>query len=212
MSRRDRRALPALVALASALLLIGPMPGAGADPATEVVQGRYVRIVSSADWAAASTMGPGVSVRWDLEVSAAAPSPGTVRVGISALGDAPVAVDVRLCPVAWQGEDCAGGSHVLRSGWGVPRDGQTVELDTISSGDVAHVRLDVRLAGDRGAGATQIRVHADGFGDRIQTGPGAQLAATGGSVPLPLIVAGGVLLVAAALLLLLRRRRRGEGS
>lgn len=212
MSRRDRQASSTLAALASALLLIGSIPAAGADPATEVVQGRYVRIVSSADWTAASTMGPGVSVRWDLEVSAAPPSPGTVRIGISAIGDAPVTADVRLCPVAWQGENCAEGSHVLRSGWGVPRDGRTVELDAISSDDVAHVRLDVRLASGGDTGATQIRVHADGLGDRIQTGPGAQLPATGGTVPFSAIVGGGILLCVAALLLLVGRRRRGGRS
>lgn len=212
MSRRDRRARAALAALAGALLVIASAPAAAAAPATEIVQGRYVRIVSRADWAAAAAMGPEASVRWDLEISAAAPSPGTVRVGVSALGDAPVAVDVRLCPVAWQGEDCVGGAQLLRRAWGVPRDGRTVELDAISSDDVAHVRLDVRLAGGREAGATQIRVHADGLGDRIQTGPGGQLPATGGSLPLPAIVAGGALLVAAAVVLVFARRRRGGDS
>lgn len=212
MSRRDLRTASALAALVSAVLMIASAPAAAAEPATEVVQGRYVRIVSSADWGAAAAMGPGADVRWDLEISAAAPSPGTVHVGVSATGDAPVVADVRLCPVAWQGDACAGGARLLRSAWGVPRDGRTVVLDAMPSDVVAHVRLDVRLAAGDARGATRIRVHADGLGDRIQTGPAAQLPATGGSVPLPAIVGGGVLLAVAALLLLLGRRRRGGGS
>lgn len=212
MSRRDPQVRPATAALLSALLLVVAAPAADADPATQVVQGRYVRIVSTADWSAAAAMGPGAGVRWDLEISAAAPSPGAVRVGVSATGDAAVSADVRLCSVAWQGDACAGATRVLRRAWDVPRDGRTVALDAMSSDEVAHVRLDVRLAAGGGTGATQIRVHADGLGDRIQAGPGAQLPPTGGTVPLPAIVGGGALLSAAALLQLIGRRRRGEGS
>lgn len=199
--------------VASAVLLIGSIPAAGAAATTEIVQGRYVRIVSSADWSSAAAMDPAASVRWDLVVSAAAPSPGTVRLGVSATGEAPITVDVRLCPAAWQGQRCAEGARVLRSAWSIPRDGRTVALDAFPADAVAHLRLDVRLDARDDSGATQLRVHADGFGDEIQTGPSDQLPATGGSVPIVAIVGGGVLLLAAAVLLLVAQRRRGgDGS
>ena len=209
--RSPRRTLAALGAVA--VLLIAAMPAADAAPTTEIVQGRYVRIVSSADWGAAAAREPGAGVRWDLVVSAAAPEPGTVRLGLSATGDAPITVDVRLCPAVWQGETCAAGSRVLRSAWSVPRDGRTVVLDELPADAVAHLRLDVRLDAREEPAVTQLRLHAEGFGDRIQTGPSPALPATGGSVPIVAIVGGGVLLVAAAVLLLVARRRRGgDGS
>jgi len=212
MNRRDGRLGRILSVLGAAALLIVAMPSAGAAPSTETVQGRYVRIVSSADWSAAAAMDPGASVRWDVVVSAAAPSPGTMHLGVSATGDAPITVDVRLCPAAWQGELCAEGPRVLRSTWSVPRDGRTVVLDEIPADAVAHVRLDVRLDARGDSAATQLRVHADGFGDRLQTGPAEQLPATGGSIPLVAIVGGAVLIAAAVLLLVARRRRDGDGS
>ena len=209
--RGPRRTLAASAAVA--VLLIAAMPAAGAAPTTETVQGRYVRIVSSADWGQAAAMDPGASVRWDLVVSAAAPEPGTVRLGLSATGDAATTVDVRLCPAAWQGETCAAGARVLRSAWSVPRDGRTVVLDEIPADAIAHVRLDVRLAAREESAVTQLRLHAEGFGDEIQTGPTGSLPATGGSVPIVAIVGGGAILLAAAVLLLVARRRRGgEGS
>ena len=213
MNRRDGRLGRILSVLGAAALLIAAMPSAGAAPSTETVQGRYVRIVSSADWSSAAAMDPGASVRWDVVVSAAAPSPGTLRLGVSAIGDAPITISVRLCPAAWQGELCAEGPRVLRSTWSVPRDGRTVVLDEIPADAVAHVRLDVRLDARDDSAATQLRVHADGFGDEIQTGPAQALPATGGSVPLVAIVGGAVLLLAAVVLLLVARRRRGgDGS
>ncbi|MBS1896546.1 MAG: LPXTG cell wall anchor domain-containing protein [Actinobacteria bacterium] len=210
MYRPDRGPAGILTALAaSAVLLIAAMPAADAAPTTETVQGRYVRIVSSADWDAAAAMGPGASVRWDLVVSAAAPEPGTLRLGLSATGDASITVDARLCPTTWQGDTCTEGERLLRSAWTVPRDGRTVALDEIPADAVAHLRLDVRLDAREDPAVTQLRVQAEGFGDRIQTGPTPALPATGGSVPVVAIAGGAALLVAAAVLLLVGRRRRG---
>ncbi|MGN8026429.1 hypothetical protein [Microbacterium sp. 22242] len=212
MRRRDTFVAGMMAALSVAGLGIATVPEAGADPATQVVQGQYVRLVLHADHSSPAEMEPGTDVRWDLVVSDAAPGPGTVLLGVSATGDAPIEVDARLCSVAWQGEKCAGGSQLLRSAWSVPRDGRTVVLDAMPAGSVAHLRLDVRLAGGEVSGATQLRVHADGFGDHLQTGPEESLAPTGGSAPISAIVGGGVLLLAAAALLLVPRRRRGGDS
>lgn len=200
-----------VVAVAIALLSAGTAPSAGAAEEVQTVQGQYVRIVSRADWSAAVSMGPLTNARWDLVISARAPGPGTVRLGISATGDAPVLADARLCEVAWQGVACPSGERSLRADWTIPRGGRTVELDAMPADDVAYLRLDVRMGGGPTAGAsTQVLVHADGFGDEVQTGPNGELPATGGSPPVLAIVSGVVLVVAASALIILGRRRRGD--
>ncbi|OZB80880.1 MAG: hypothetical protein B7X41_17385 [Microbacterium sp. 14-71-5] len=57
-------------------------------------------------------------------------------------------------------------------------------------------------------------MHADGFGDAVQVGPGPEhaLPATGGGVPVPFIVVGGVLVSAAVVILLVAARRRRDGG
>ncbi|MFB7844945.1 hypothetical protein [Microbacterium sp. NPDC056052] len=205
---------------AAAVLLTGLLAALTAAPAqaavvTDTVQGRYVRIVSSADWTAAAAMTVGTAVRWDLTVSAHAPDPGSVRVSVSASGAAPLAIDVRTCAEPWRGSGCSSGERTLRSDWVVPRGGQPVEIEAISADAVAHLRLDVRVgdAAQHGA-STQIRVHADGFGDAVQVGPGAgdTLPATGDAVPVPVIVVGGVLVSVAAAMLVVAARRRHDGG
>ena len=199
---------PAAIVVAAAAIA----PSAGAAVVTQTVQGRYVRIESRADWSAAATMGPQTDVRWDLVVSARPPEPGTVLLGVSATGDVPVLADARLCAVAWQGAICPEGERSLRADWVIPRDGGTVQLEAMPADAVAHLRLDVRLAeGATAGGSTGVLVHAQGFGDSVQTGPSVQLPATGAAVPVVAVV-GGILLVAvAAVLLIVGRRRRGGG-
>ncbi|MDR2322242.1 MAG: LPXTG cell wall anchor domain-containing protein [Microbacterium sp.] len=212
MTKRIRCA--AIVLLAGALGVLTAAP-AQAAVVTETVQGRYVQIVSSADWSDAAAMSDGRSVRWDLTVSAHAPDPGSVRVSVSASGAAPLSVDVRTCAESWQDSGCPSGERTLRAGWVVPRGGQPVEVEAISADDVAHLRLDVRVGDDaRQGSSTQIRVHADGFGDAVQIGPGAEhaLPATGGAVPVLVIVVGGVLVLAAAVILVVGARRRRGGD
>ncbi len=197
----------AVCAVAVALALGGAGPAAAA-PTTEVVQGEVLRLVSVADWDAASSLLPGQPVRWDIAVSADAPDPGVIRIGISASGEAPLVLDASLCMQAWEGDDCPGGATVLRSGWEVPRDGAEVALTQIADTEVAHLRLSVTLAAEEG-GRTEVRVHASGAGESAVVGPGGGLAATGMPSPaLPWVLGGGALL--AGILLLLRRRRREE--
>lgn len=206
MSRLFRRVVGVAVI---AVIAAAVTPAAEGAEVTQTVQGQYVRIVSRADWSAAASMGPQTSVRWDLVVSAQAPGPGTVRVGVSATGDAAVRADVRLCAAAWQGATCSTGERSLRADWAIPRDGRTVELDAMAADAVAHVRLDVRMGGGAETGSTQVLVHADGFGDQVQTGPVGGLPATGGSVPVFAVVGGAALIVVAVVLVIVGRRRRG---
>jgi len=204
-----------MIGTAGAAVVVGVL--ALADPShaatsTEVVQGQYVRLVSVVDWSQAEQLQPGEAVQWDVDVSAEAPEPGTLAVGLSASGETPLTIDAELCEVAWRNDGCPSGAERLRTAWEIPRDGELVVLSEGSAADVAHVRLHVALASDNAADPTQVRVHAIGAGEEIGTGPKSPLAPTGSSPGVPWMLAGGsALLVGTAALLLARARtRKGE--
>lgn len=192
-----------------ALALSAP---AYAAPDTEVIQGEYVRLVSVADWDRAAEMLPGETMRWDLEISADAPEPGTLTIGVSAAGETPLVVDAALCLDAWQGDTCPTGAEDLRTAWEVPRDGALVTLDEVDAAEIAYLRLQVGVAGDSSGDATEMRVHAIGAGEEVGTGPG--LSPTGGWSASPWLLAGGamVILGTASLLLIRSVRQNGDSS
>lgn len=166
-----------------------------------------LRLVSVADWTAAASLRPGQPVRWDVVVSADAPEPGTVHVGISARGDADLLVDAQVCMQPWEGTGCPGGARTLRSAWPLPRDGVEVSLIEMSETEVAHVRLSIALQG-ADDGSTDVRVHAQGAGESAVIGPDGGLATTGLPPIAPWLVAGGVILVGAGLASAVVHRRR----
>jgi|GEM_PF-985935 len=202
-----RRLAAAVGALALAGVLAVPS-AAWAAPSTQIVQGKVLRLVSVADWEAASSLRPGVPVQWDVAVSADAPDPGTVRIAVSARGDAPVAVDAALCLREWEGDGCPGGATELRTDWSIPRDGSEIALAEIADTEVAHLRLAVTLNADDAGGTTEIRVHAQGAGESAVVGPGGGLATTGLSPIVPFALGAGALLVATGAVLMLDHRRR----
>lgn len=209
MMRRLAAALLALVLLGSA----GP---ASASTSTEVIQGRVLRLVSVADWDAAGALLPGQQVHWDVAVSADAPDPGTVVIGVSASGDAPLVVDASMCGQEWQRGECPGGAVALRSAWSIPRDGVEVNLAEMADTDVAHLRLTITLGADGAgagatAGSTDVRVHARGDGETVAIGPDGPLATTGLTPIAPWITAGGTALVVFGLTLVALRRRGSRG-
>src|SRR5690349_25128393 len=113
MRGRTRVRLLAAIA-ASTIAGIGALGVGGpavAAPTTAVVQGQVLRLVSVADWDAAASLRPGEPVQWDVTVSADAPDPGTVSIGISARGDADLLVDAHVCMRAWEGSECPGGAR-----------------------------------------------------------------------------------------------------
>lgn len=204
---------------AGALALIAAFGSAGpawAAPTTQVVQGDVIRLVSVADWEAASSLLPGEPVRWDVAVSARAPDPGTVSLAVSARGDAPLTLDVALCMTAWQESGCPGGATQLRSAWSIPRDGAEIAIAEFPDTEVAHLRLAIRLAPTAAptaadGEATDIRVHARGAGESVIVGPEGALATTGLPPVAPwMLGAGGLLAVVGAMLVLSRRRRHDE--
>ncbi|MFJ4999754.1 LAETG motif-containing sortase-dependent surface protein [Microbacterium sp. NPDC088619] len=207
MNRRTACAAGAS-AVVLGLLAAGP---AWAAPSTQVVQGEVLRLVSVADWDVASSLRPGQPVQWDVTVSAEAPDPGTVAVGISASGGAQLVIDVLRCAQEWDGGGCPSGSTTLESGWSIPRDGIEVPLVEMADTEVAHLRLIIALAGES-SGSTQVRVHARGAGESAAIGPGDGDLATTGMTPLtPWITGGALALVAAGAALSTTLRRRASG-
>lgn len=196
-----------LSALAVAGALFVPST-AWAAPTTQVIQGDVLRLVSVADWAAASRLLPGEPVQWDVAVSADAPDPGTVRIAVSATGDAPLTIDAALCMTEWQGVVCPDGATQLRADWSIPRDGAEVALTEIADTEVAHIRLAITLDPEDDGGATDIRVHAQGAGESAVIGPDGGLATTGLSPIVPLAFGAGALLIVTGSVLLLEHRRK----
>ncbi|WP_119696809.1 hypothetical protein [Microbacterium halotolerans] len=186
---------------------------AAAEPTVEVLQGKYVRLVSVADWDQAIGMVPGEPVRWDIEISADAPEPGTLTIAMSATGETPLVVDAASCGVPWQGGDCPSGAVHLRTGWELPREDESAVLDEVDSAEVTHLRLLVAVASGADADATRLRVQVVGAGEEIDAWSGDPLPPTGPPAVVPWILAGGSLLLAGgAALLIARARRRDDGA
>ena len=206
-----------IAAACAACALIGVLASgaaASAAPVEEVVQGRYLRIVSVADWGQASRMMPGQSLRWDIEISADAPEHGSIAVELEAFGDAELVVDAESCAEAWRGDECQAGADRLRTEWSIPRDGEPVALLTRAASEVVHLRLTVRM-GEAAAGeTTALSVHATGAGERVDASPDGALALTGvDGTAGTMVVAGAALLAGGAVLTWMHSRRRArEGS
>ncbi|GGM57503.1 hypothetical protein [Microbacterium saperdae] len=201
------RSLAVLSALVVGSALFLPT-AAWAAPTTQVIQGDVLRLVSVADWDAASRLLPGEPVQWDVAISADAPDPGSVRIAVSARGDAPVVIDAALCMREWEVGGCPGGATALRTAWSIPRDGAEIALAEIADTEVAHLRLAITLDTDDEGGSTDIRVHAQGAGESAVVGPDGGLATTGLSPIVPLACGAGALLVATGAVLILDHRRR----
>ena len=207
--RLSRRMAAALAAGTAVGMLLAPTV-AWAAPSTQVIQGDVLRLVSVADWDAASSLLPGASVQWDVEVSADAPDPGIVHIGVSARGSARLILDIATCPREWAATGCPGGATVLRTGWSVPRDGAEIPLTRIADTDTAHLRLAITLDPADGAGSTDLRVHAAGAGESAVVGPDGGLATTGLSSSTPWAAGGGAVLVLAGATMALVRLRRAD--
>lgn len=203
MNRTAACATGASAVVFGVLLAAGP---AWAAPSTQVVQGEVLRLVSVADWGAASSLIPGRSVQWDVTVSAEAPDPGVVAVGVSASGDASLMIDVLRCTREWDESRCPGEPTTLESGWPIPRDGVEANILEMADTEVAHLRFVITLADD--AGSTQVQVHARGAGESAVIGPDGGLATTGLAPLAPWTIGSGIALGAVGTLLLMAARRR----
>jgi hypothetical protein len=200
----------AFVAVFLAVLAVAMPSAAWAASTTQVIQGSVLRLVSVADWAAAGSLLPGQPVQWDIAVSADAPDPGVVRIGVSATGEARLLLDVSMCAQAWTETECPGGATELRTGWSIPRDGVEVPLAEIADTETAYLRLAIFLdpSGGSGAGSTDVRVLARGAGETVTVGSDGALATTGLPPGTPWVVGAGAVLVVWGAALVHSRGRR----
>lgn len=182
---------------------------ASAAVTTNVIQGEVLRLESVADWDAASTLTPGEPVQWTVAVSANAPDPTKVRISLSAAGDAPLTVDVALCPREWEADGCPDGATPVKTAWDVPRDGVFIPLTTISTSEVAHLRLSIALASASSA-RTDITVLAQTAQETVEVSPDGGLAMTGISQSTPWVLGSAAVFLASlgAVLFGSARRRR----
>lgn len=201
-------------ALTAGVLAATAATPAWAVPVTQVVQGQYLRIVSTADWLAAASMAPSNVVPWDLSVSVEAPEPGTVSIGVRATGGTPLVADVLRCDVAWTSGGCTSGTETLRAGWTVPRDDVLVPVLEMTDTDTAHLRLVVGLGPGTIIDSTTIRVQVDGASESVIVGPETPLPGTGADPTLSWLLAAGAgaLIVVAVLLIGAGRRRRDPNT
>ena len=202
----------ALAALFLAILVVASPSAAWAAPTTQVIQGSVLRLVSVADWEAASELLPGQPVRWDVEVSAEAPDPGDVRISASAMGDARLLLDISMCLQPWRASGCPGGATELRTRWSIPRDGVEVPLIQIADTETARLRLAISLDPADGSGSTDLRVLAQGAGETVVVGSEGGLATTGPPPRGPWVISAGVVLALWGAALVIRGHRRAASD
>jgi hypothetical protein len=198
-------------AVAIVLVTAGP---AHAQETTRVIEGEHLRIVSTADWDRAARLAAGERLLWTLEISASAPDPGRIDIGVRADGALPLLLDAALCSVGWEGDECPGERTLLREGWAVPRDGATEWLGELGSDDVGHLQLAVSRRDEAPSEATtDVAVHVRGAADDVivEDGPEEEppLTPTGSALVGASVVLAVVLIAAGALTMSARSRRDG---
>lgn len=202
-SLRPRRLTLAHIAIASlALVLLAAVP-AQAAPTREVITGDVLRLVSVQDPEAMSSMSPGESVSWDVQVGAREPE-GVIALELAADHQATgFRVSVHECTA--EGEDCA---RELLAPAEIGPEG--TEVGGQRAGETLWYRISVQLTGDEPA-RTVLTFTARGHGDEVSTDGEAELPGTGMSPWLPVGLAAGALAVG-ILLARLAAVRRKKGS
>ena len=162
----------AAVLLAGGLVFASAAP-ASADTTTEVITGEYIELVSTADPEAMGSMLPGETVDWTVSVSADAPEPGVIDVALAGTGDLALSVAVESCAEPWIAGECNASQEMLRAAGEVVLDGSGEHLLQFDAAEARHLMLHVALADASAepAGATELRVHANGFGEDVDTSP-----------------------------------------
>ena len=190
----------AAVLLAGGLMFASAAP-ASADSETEVISGRYIELVSTThDTESMSSMMPGDVVIWTVSVSAEAPDPGVIDMAISGTGELPLNVAVQSCDDPWSGSACPSGAAEIRAEGPVALDGAKDILMQFDAAETRHLLVQVTLSDEASepAASTELRVHAHGFGEDVETTPpdgDDGLPETGLKISGVLLMAAGAIIV-----------------
>lgn len=164
----------ATLAAAFLVLLLGPMALASATGPEQIVQGRYLTLISQMS-EGAENLSPGEGVQWTVGVSARDVAEGTISRDLTvggALADH-VRVSVDSCSSHPSGTGCGERTTLLE---GVtPSAGSTIDLGTQDATAqrwlVVSVTLD-EAAPDTAQSLTgSLRLHARGAGEELETTP-----------------------------------------
>ncbi|MEO7015327.1 MAG: signal peptidase I [Leifsonia sp.] len=212
-----------ILAFGFAGALTVPLPARAATTET-VVSSRYLTLTSIADADAFAALTPGSSVRWIVGVSANPPDPATIHLGLSGsgtlAGPGGLRISVVACTTRWTGGSCPGKSIPLLAEQpvayaltGAAPDGVR-EFGTMPSAEQRWIAVDVTLpSGWRPGSSADLRIHAWGAGDQVQTaGPPASLAATGTQFPTLAVTLAAGAVIAGVTTAGVVRRRRGVSS
>ncbi|WP_157535787.1 S26 family signal peptidase [Microbacterium sp. Root166] len=164
-----------------------------------IIQGEVIRLISIEQPQMRDLL-PGGSAAWEVGVSADAPTPGTITVLLSSLGDPELALqyEVLTCPQRWVSGSCPTPTTLVREE-PVPLDGVERSIQSMTSTEQSWLRVVVAMpatADPDAAGAVDLTVRAVGMGDDVSTGPGGALPATGAQAPW--LLAATALVLAAA--------------
>ena len=181
---RATGAAVAVTALAMVPVLLAPN-AAHAGEVESTVRGRYLTLVSIGDPTVMGSLAPARPAPWQVGVTVAAPEPGTVHIGLSAVGEltAPgtLALDVRACDRRWVDGECASGDSlwlprqdlaaaVLPVPASLANPDGAREIGFIGT-ETVWLMLRVVLQGSTVPGsALNLRLHAWGGGDAVVIG------------------------------------------
>ena len=189
-------------ALAVALVVVPTIAAPDAARADEVettVHGRHLTLVSIGDPELMGSLTPARPTPWQVGVTVAAPEPGTVHIGLSAVGEltgpGEMALDVRACEERWVDGVCPGGdtlwlprqdlgAAVLPVPASMANPDGAREIGRIGA-DTVWLMLRVVLKGTTVPGsALALRLHAWGGGDVAVVGDpgGGAVSPTGDGV------------------------------
>lgn len=210
-AKRTTAATLSATALAAALLsLWSPPDRAEAATSETVVQGEVIRLTSVGDAAAMASLAAGESAVWIVGVEADAPSPGVVRMSLTAAGSANpmLEVTVTACDHRTVDGHCDGESVLVPT---TALDEQAAfGLGTMTDTEQRWIRVETRMS-DAGADLpvhSEFTVSAEGFGESVGTDGGGALAASGVDVtPLLTIASVAIFGGLAAWAAIITRRR-----
>lgn len=151
---------------------MGAVP-AQAQPQQEVIQGEYLQLISVVDPEEMVNMMPGDEVRWEVTVSAQAPEPGVIELGLSAAGNLALEVKIENCEVAWQQGVCPTDSAMLHSTQLVDLTGTQEALMAVDAVSQAQLLITVEMPEGftyQADASTEVKLHAHGFGEKIDAG------------------------------------------